>query len=259
MLKPLLLAFSFLTRIPVRTGEITERDLGRSITYFPLVGAFEGFFCSLSIFLLFKYLSSEILALLSLLVLFLIRGIFHLDGLSDTFDALCIKSSGNREKDIEKRLRIMKDSTVGVGGVWAVTMDLLIKFTLIKEIIEHGNFFMALILTYAFSRWAIIPVMYLGKPAKTSGLGYLLIKNLSLKEVVFSFFLIFLLWITVCWEFYKDLKILYFFLIILALFLIGFLFKKIFEKLFAGLTGDNLGALVEIFEILLLIFWRVYG
>ena len=256
-MKSLFLAFSFLTKIPVKVEKITERDLGKAIAYFPVVGAFEGFFCSLSIFIFLKHLSFELLALLSLLVLFLIRGIFHLDGLSDTFDALSIKNSGERKKDIEKRLKIMKDSTVGVGGVYAIIMDLLLKFILIKEIIQYSNFFIALILTYSFSRWAIIPVIYLSKPAKNSGLGYLLIKNISLKEIILSFFLIFLIWLIVFWNFYRDFKIFGFLILVFALILLGFLFKKIFERLFDGITGDNLGALVEIFEILLLIFWRV--
>ncbi|RKX61330.1 MAG: hypothetical protein DRP34_05820, partial [Thermodesulfobacteriota bacterium] len=61
----------------------------------------------------------------------------------------------------------------------------------------------------------------------------------------------------VFWNFYRDFKIFGFLILVFALILLGFLFKKIFERLFDGITGDNLGALIEIFEILLLIFWRV--
>ena len=43
MIKPLLLAFQFLTVVPVRVrGEITEDDVAGSASFFPFVGAFQG-------------------------------------------------------------------------------------------------------------------------------------------------------------------------------------------------------------------------
>ena len=38
VIRPVITAFAFLTRLPVRAGVITDRDLGRSVGFFPLVG-----------------------------------------------------------------------------------------------------------------------------------------------------------------------------------------------------------------------------
>ncbi len=256
MLKHLLLAFAFLTRIPIKIETVEEKDLGKAVVFFPVVGAFEGSVCALSIYLLYSYLPPDLLSALSLVVLFLIRGIFHLDGLSDTFDAFSIKSSGNKEKDIQKRLQIMKDSTVGVGGVWAVVMDILFKFLLIKNLSAEKDVFFPLIVAYSFSRWLITLAMFKGKPARNTGLGYVLIKNFTFTEFLFSSLIFFIIVFPflACISFYK---IQITFVIIFLLILMSFSFKKICKNFFGGLTGDTLGALVEISEILFLFFYTI--
>ena len=42
-MKPLVAAFAFLTRLPVWRGPLRDVDLGRSVSFFPLVGLVLGF------------------------------------------------------------------------------------------------------------------------------------------------------------------------------------------------------------------------
>src|SRR4029453_12319352 len=42
MLKPLLIALQFLTRLPVKAGDWSDRDVGRSMLFYPLVGVLLG-------------------------------------------------------------------------------------------------------------------------------------------------------------------------------------------------------------------------
>ena len=42
MLKPLLIALQFLTRLPVTSGDWSDRDIGRSMLFYPLVGLLLG-------------------------------------------------------------------------------------------------------------------------------------------------------------------------------------------------------------------------
>jgi len=252
-MKSIIAAFLFLTRVPVPYVPLEEKDLSKAVGFFPLVGAFEGIVCAGIVILFVKFFPIDpwIIATLGLIGVFLVRGIFHLDGLSDTLDACCVKPSGDVKKDVEKRLRIMKDSTVGVGGVVGIVFDLFLKISLLKVLIVKKFIFLPLILTYAFSRWIIAWSMYWGKAAKSSGLGYLLMKNLSIKEPLTSSLLI----VAMCLILVKTSCLPRVFAFLLALLVFAILWNSFCKKNFSGLTGDTLGALVEISEVLSLFFW----
>ncbi|MFN3921425.1 MAG: adenosylcobinamide-GDP ribazoletransferase, partial [Caldimicrobium sp.] len=192
MLKYPLMAFSFLWRLPVKSFFTSEEDFKGALSFFPLVGAMEGLFLSLFASLLSKVLLSEFLALLLIVFIFYIRGIFHLDGLSDTFDALAYKGTGDMEKDRVKRLQIMKDSTVGVAGVVTITLSLFAKFFFIKELLIFDPHL--LFLPFLFSRGFLLWIIFFSKSAKNEGLGYLMKKYLTLSGLlggtVISFMLI---------------------------------------------------------------------
>lgn len=255
-MKTFLTAMSFLTIFPLKLKNISEKEVQKCVISFPLIGALEGLILAIFILLTRKYfLSTNLSSIMCLLLLFGIRGIFHIDGLADTFDALFYKGSGDYKKDVEKRLNIMKDSTIGVGGVVAIIFDILFKFILIKELIEVNKSLIPFILTFCLSRWVLIPVMYHGKPAKNTGLGAIFIGKIRFIDLVIASFL-------------PSGLLIYFVLNKGALFLLTLLplsygfsivLKNFYEKKFNGITGDHLGATVEIFEIVFLLFWRLYS
>jgi len=257
----LLGAYGFLTRLPVPYVELELKDFSLITNFFPVVGATEGFTIGLAIAILLPLLKNpQLLAILGIVTSFLVRGIFHLDGLSDTCDALCIKPSGNEENDIEKRLTIMKDSTVGVGGVAGVVTLVLTKFVVLTGLIRLKLFFPALIVAYALSRWIIVLFMCFTPPAKASGLGYLLGKNMKKTYAVFAS-LITLLICFGCLFFYyggvRGLELLGKVGVLLLLW--SLIFRQICMKNFRGLTGDTLGALVETSEVLSLVAFLLLG
>ena len=112
-MKRLLLAFQFLVQVPIPLKEATERDIGRSAIFFPLVGACIGGMLVLAYLLLELLFPVLVARVLTLVVMILLYGAFHLDGLSDTVDGLY----GGKDRD--DTLRIMKDSHVGAMGVIA--------------------------------------------------------------------------------------------------------------------------------------------
>lgn len=256
MLKSLALAFSFLTQIPLNFSKVKERELILALGFFPLVGFFEGLWLSLVAYINYFFFSPELNSLFCILVLILIRGIFHFDGFSDTADALFVKSCGDYVRDVEKRLKVMKDSTIGVGGVLALVINLLLRFVLVKELIIRKLFFPAFVLSSVFSKGLIVPIIYLSKPARKEGLGAFLISSITFREVLLA--LGFTLLVTLICIFFLSLdlfKLFVFFSFIVLVFLLALSIKKFFEKKFSGLTGDNLGALMEFFEISFLFFW----
>src|SRR5271169_7213382 len=99
-MKEMLLAIQFLTIIPVTVkGTCSEEELARSTSFFPLAGALQGLLTALAAFAAMKIFPVEITSGLVILVLLLSNGGFDLDGLIDTFDALAVKSTGDREHD----------------------------------------------------------------------------------------------------------------------------------------------------------------
>jgi hypothetical protein len=117
-MKRMLLAFQFLTIIPVKdTGEVPEQRIGSSTALFPVVGFFEGALMAVFAGLFLKVFPTELTNGLLILLMIIINGGLHLDGLADTFDAIASRG------DKEKKLAIMKESAVGPIGVISIYIN----------------------------------------------------------------------------------------------------------------------------------------
>lgn len=141
----LLAAVAFLTRLPIRRA-FTAADVGRAAIAFPLVGAGIGVL-QLAVWRLSEpYLTSLVTA--ALVVAFgawVTRGL-HWDGLADFVDGL----GGGRTK--EDALRIMKDSRIGAFGALALGLVLVLKIAAIEGLPRPEM----LVLAPALSRWSVV-------------------------------------------------------------------------------------------------------
>jgi adenosylcobinamide-GDP ribazoletransferase len=141
------IALGFLTILPVdRSLQATPERLGRSMALFPAAGVLLGLILVVLNSLLDALIPRAVLDCLLLLVLIVMTGALHLDGIADLLDGL----AGG--KDREGILRIMKDSRVGAMGVVGLVMLLLLKylslFNLPLELKSAGLIFML-----AAGRW----------------------------------------------------------------------------------------------------------
>lgn len=238
---------------------MTEKDLCRSVSFFPVVGAFQGLIAVVAVLLLGKGFPSEVTSALILLVWVLTNGGFHLDGLADTFDAVGVKSTGNEGLDRGKRLGAMKDSFSGSIGVTAIVFAILLKFLFLSFIISRAAPYPCLTLLFllpVFSNWAMVPALYYGISARPDGIGKMYIDSTGKKAVVLSsFFVVLFFWSSSSLFLYKGFgigTIILFFSLSLALYLFSLLAVWFFRRRFGGLTGDNFGAVHEISEIIFL-------
>ncbi len=123
LLRPALIAVQFLTALPVRLSPApTQREVGRSLLYYPLVGLLLGLLLWAAA-VLFERLGTLPAAALVLTLWVLLTGALHLDGLADTVDAW-VGGRGDRERT----LAIMKDPHAGPFAVVALVCVLLLKF-----------------------------------------------------------------------------------------------------------------------------------
>lgn len=172
MRRSLLLALQFLTRLPVPAmAVVDDRDVGRSLLWYPLVGLLIG----LSLAALGWMLTSVPQILRAALVLtawVLLTGALHLDGLADSADAWM----GGRG-DRERTLAIMKDPCSGPGGVVALVVVLIVKFAALESILATGDW-MPLVLAPLLAR-ALLPLLFLTTPyVRPGGLGAAMAQHL---------------------------------------------------------------------------------
>ncbi len=251
-MKKMILAFQFLTIVPVRDmGEVSEQEMGSTTALFPLIGFAEGIILALSAAICIKVLPAEVTNALLVLILAIMNGGLHLDGLSDTFDA--IASRGDREK----KLLIMKDSTVGPMGVIAIVMALLLKYVMLNAVFFHSSaagYFLTVIAIPVLSRWSMVPAAYYSKSARKDGLGRLFVEHTGSKEVLLATAAAIALMALVCIVTLQfSLLMFYFMFAMPVLYVFGYAAVWFFRKYFDGMTGDSFGAVNEIAVLLFLI------
>jgi len=86
---------SFLTQIPIRK-EVKLEEVAARTYLFPFAALLIGFLVSGVAFVSFRFLATELASLLTLLAIYLVTGLIHLDGLADFFDG--VMASGSRSE-----------------------------------------------------------------------------------------------------------------------------------------------------------------
>ncbi len=239
-MKSFLQALSFLTILPVvKSLSLGEKELARSMAFFPLVGLVIGLFLALGYYLLSFLLPKAIVLWLTIgLLVFLTRGL-HLDGFSDTVDGLA--AGGTKEKILE----VMRDSRIGAFGVIGLILLVGAKYLALDHL-SVSSIPYSLILMTVMGRNAMVLVCYRSPYARSEGgLGKPFAENLRLREVILSSILTFGMVLLLM----GTKGVLIFFGIVL--FSLGY--RHFFKKRLGGITGDILGASNEAAELLCLI------
>ncbi len=266
-MKLFLIALQFLTIIPVKAKDyVSEEDISQSVSYFVLIGLLQGIILLLVLNISEKIFHSDLSIFLTILTYILINGGFHLDGLADTFDAIAVKSTGSNELDIQKRLSVMKDSSTGAIGVTAIISTITLKYLSIKNIshLLPFTYYSSILLMPVLSKWAMIVVMRHGKAARKEGLGYLFLGKIK-KEFSYSFLILLLVYSLIYAIFYQyipERQYIFYGLITTIIYFSALLWNHFCNKKFGGSTGDTLGAISELSEVIFLmvvILWsRLY-
>jgi adenosylcobinamide-GDP ribazoletransferase len=244
-----LLMVQFVTRIPIKMSLPCEKeDFKRGIVFFPLIGFIIGIAQWIIYFVLHKIMPINLLSVIIALDGFIITGGFHLDGFSDMCDGFF--SSRGKERIIE----IMKDSRVGTFGALALISDFIIKIYAIQNV-SSLNTSLVIIMSPIIARTFTVWIMYIGKPAKNSGIGNLTINNIDLNGCIIS--TIISLAIVICLAI-NSISILKVVVMYMTAFLGMFILNRLSNNKIDGITGDILGACTEIGEMLVLIVGSMY-
>ena len=267
-MKGFLLLLSFMTRIPMPKTEYDEEKLGKSMKYFPVVGIIVGFillfFCIIFNFILKNISYSAVLPLMIIVVILtdlITTGALHLDGLADTFDGIFSYRSKH------KMLEIMKDSRLGSNGALALILYFLLKFILLFSlIIESREGAIYAIMTYpVVSRFCSVVSCASSPYARGSGMGKTFVDNtktcglivatvITLLYTIGMIFMPFVLFTNYSLPIQIIMKSILIIVIVVALSaLFAYAFSKLIERKIGGITGDTLGALLEISSLLYIV------
>ncbi|MCY3648691.1 MAG: adenosylcobinamide-GDP ribazoletransferase [Acidimicrobiaceae bacterium] len=157
-------AWAFLTRLPGGAHPETDRDLGRSVPWFPVVGAVVGALSGAVYWALHGPLGASLAAVLAVAAGAVATGCFHEDGLADTADAL-----GGTTR--QRRLAIMKDPRVGAFGVLALVLSTLVRVFAVSSLAATDGL-IALVVAHLLGRTMAVAVMGAAPAAAGTGLGH---------------------------------------------------------------------------------------
>ncbi|RME63667.1 MAG: adenosylcobinamide-GDP ribazoletransferase [Nitrospirae bacterium] len=246
-MRPLLVALSFLTILPLRSTALKEEEVGSSSSSFPLVGLVKGVLLYVMAVALRRVFPADIIAWWVITGNIVLTGALHIDGLSDTFDAIAVRGSK------EKKLDVMKDSRAGPVGLTAVVLAILGEYLLLKDILRAGSpegvlfFPVAGTTTMAFG-------ISLFRAARREGLGSLFIRYGGRRSFFLSLF-----WCTAVVVAFGV-----FFNNLISLtgamsggLSVGVLFGIFINRTLGGHTGDTLGATAVVSEVAFLVFFMV--
>jgi cobalamin 5'-phosphate synthase/cobalamin synthase len=233
-----LAALAFLTRVPVYIV-FDARDVGRSTLFFPLVGAGIGLFQ----WGLFLVLEGRLPALIAAVLVvsfsaWVTRGI-HFDGLADFSDGLA--GGGTKERALE----IMRDPCVGAFGALALVLVVAVKIAAISALSVSVSVSvsvpMGLVLAPALARWASVPLsLALPNARRDGGLGSALTEHVGWVEVLGASVLALGLVFALAPR--AGLSA------VVAVAAVSVVVGAIARRRLGGVTGDVLGANVELSE-----------
>lgn len=160
-------AIGILSRLPIKVNQEAALKRGAAAAWaYPIVGAIVGFLGALTGWsALLLGLPNIVVAAVVLVTLIMTSGAMHEDGLADTFDGFWGGYT------VERRLEIMKDSSIGTYGVLALVLSVLLRFSLILYLINVGALW-TLVAVGALSRASIAVLMAKMKPARQVGLSH---------------------------------------------------------------------------------------
>ncbi len=151
MIFDLAAAIAFLTRLPVG-GDFAfdAKAVARSERWFPLVGALIGGISVAILWLAVPIFHSLLTAIVLAGANALLTGALHLDGVADTADGF---GGGWTREDV---MRIMKDHAIGSYGAIALILVLVLKIVTIATLIDAHRVISALIVAPVVSRWSAV-------------------------------------------------------------------------------------------------------
>lgn len=230
--------------------ELTASRLVRGMKWMPVVGLFIGLPASLLAVSLSPLVGYEVAVLIGLIFQIGVTGGLHLDGLADSADGLF--SYRPRERVLE----IMRDSTLGTNGVVALCLTILSKYVLLQSMPQTCGFIVLVAVPILGRTAAVWHAASAGYAREGEGMGRF-VNQTTLRQgwaaLLCSFVLLGVVFAVAglsLWSLLLLLFCLHALCVCIAVFLARYMIGRI-----GGITGDTIGATIELTEVFSLFFF----
>lgn len=231
----------FLTTIPVGITMEGIEKLMRHAYLFPVVGAFLGLMLAVIAFASLLIFPPVVTTLIIIISIYYLTGINHIDGLADFGDG--VASHGTREE----KIKAMRDTSVGVGGLMFCVFTLLGAFASLFSIAGIDLLLIpyALIIAETCAKQSMVTVAAFGKKLH-EGFGAMTVENTKKSDFITGM----LFTGIVCYFFLGPFGVEAFIVSQLAALLV----LHNANRHFGGVSGDVIGAANEIGRLAALLY-----
>jgi len=251
------LALGTLTALTVPAPRsVDRRTAGRAMLLAPFVGTFLGVVAALVVAGVRIFTTEHrpttavdlLAAVLGIVVLALLTRGLHLDGLADTFDGFGVKGDDG-EAARARRLEVMREPGVGSFGVLAMVLTLLVQVAALTECAVSGYGTVSMVLAATTGRLAATWCCTRAVPAaRPDGLGALVAGSVGRAAALVVTFVV-LVGAAVLGQVDDDRALevsLTLVVAVLVALLVAAVLRRHAVQRFGGVTGDVMGAVVEI-------------
>jgi adenosylcobinamide-GDP ribazoletransferase len=240
-------AVQFLTRVPLSTAPASAEALRRSPVYFPLVGGLIGLTTTAAFWLGTGVWPAWLAVIAALAFEAWLTGALHEDAVADFCDAF--GGGWTRERTLE----ILRDSRIGTYGVLGVTFAVALRgaatlalFATDVHVLTWGS---AVIAAAAMGRWMMVVAMWAVAPVPNrEGLAQDVGRRVTTRDLIVSS-----VWAVPCVAVFVALHPLHALLAAVLLALFSWNFLVFIQKRVGGTTGDCLGCLGYLSQVLVLL------
>jgi len=232
-------AIGFLTIFPLPAlCRQTEDDLPRSVPLFPVMGLLIGGFVGGCAYFSSPLLPPFVAVVAYVILLAIVHGGLHVDGLADTGDGFF----SHRKK--ERILEIMRDTRIGTYGCLTVVSVLALKVAGLASM-PADVWAKTLFVAPLAGRCSMVLMLVILPSARTEGMGVLFKRGRSFWEVLWALSVLLLAaWCLLQW---RGL------IAIGAVLVLSVAFMMMCQSKIKGFTGDTLGALSELAEMIMIV------
>ena len=243
MMNSFFTALSFLSVLPLPGRAAARKPLPAAVFWFPVAGLILGaILAAANIILAALGLGALAAAAVIIVLMFIITGGLHADGLADTFDAFF---SG---KSKDEMLVIMRDPHIGSMGTLAITSTVVLKVAFLSSI-APAQTTNALLVACMLGRWAMVTAMFLFPYARPDGKPKTFMDGLRGRTVLAATALS----AGTAFAIAGITGI----VLMCAAAITAYAFASIARKKIGGITGDCLGAINEITELVILLAFTI--
>jgi len=223
-------ALALLTILPGGRYSFDKNLSGLSSAYYSAVGAI----LAIILILLHAPLSSLLLPIHANIILFvlliILYGGLHFDGLSDTVDGLFVPK--------ERALEVMKDPHAGTMGILFGFLTLLLSLSAFVQIDDMLKLLPVLMASRFFATFILYKFDYISQ----NGIATQIKSEITFSHILFSFLAVLLIAISV------DLSLLF---VVLFGAVIAYVIALFFKRRYGGVNGDILGATILLSELVM--------